>query len=268
MPLAYLTIDFAYPWWLSYGHLPILAVSLGLLTLGYFRHWKIWSMALFSVIACWAFAAFLVARFVIDINGVPSLPTEHFLAAGTGRVLDIGAGTGRSSVMVLRARPHATMVSSDLFAQSFDMHFGRNGSPQQRLLANLKSAGVDQRATIATADMLKLPFQNAEFDAVVSAYAMDHVGPDGSDQAIHEAARVLKPSGEFLLMVVANEPWVHFAFGPLIAHAVGRHGHWWVEHIADAGFQIEEQGTRPFTFYVLARRASQSVSVSRESRSN
>jgi SAM-dependent methyltransferase len=247
-------IDYGYPWWLSYGHLPILAVLILLLLAAYKRRSPVWLILLLGVAACWSGAAFVVERFVININGRAELPTEHFLASGTGRVLDIGAGTGRSSIMVLQARPQATLVASDLFGDSFDQHFGRNGSPEARLAANLKAAGVDQRATIVQADMRKLPFASAEFDAVISAYAMEHVNRAGSDQAIAEAARVLKSGGDFLLMVVGEEPWGAFAFGPLLKHGGARGSDWWVEHVRSAGFQTLEAGTRPLTFYVLARR--------------
>src|ERR1039457_2921281 len=152
-------------------------------------------MLLIGVVAVWAAAAFLVDRFVIDVNGRSTLPTERFLASGTGRVLDIGAGTGRSSIMVLEARPHTTLVASDLFSESFDQHFGRRGSPQQRLLGNLKAAGVDRRATIMTADMLKLPFESAQFDAVRSAYTIDRKSTRLNSRHLAEAARVLKPGG-------------------------------------------------------------------------
>ena len=251
---AHTSIDYGYPWWLSYGHLPILAVALAVLLAGYIRKWPAWGVLFVGIVALWSGAAFLVVRFVIDVNGPPALPTQGFLASGTGRVLDIGAGTGRSSIMVLQARPRATLVATDLFGESFDAHFGRNGSPQQRLHANLKAAGVDRRATVMTADMRKLPFQSAEFDAVVSAYAMDHVNRAGSDQAIAEAARVLKTDGEFLLMVVAEEPWSVFAFGPLLKHGGARKEDWWAEHVQSASFRVVERGTRPLTCYILARR--------------
>ena len=248
------SIDYGYPWWLSYGHLPILVVMLAVLFAGSLRRWPVWPMLLVGVVALWSAAAFLVDRFVINVNGRPTLPTERFLASGVGRVLDVGAGTGRSSIMVLQARPRATVVATDLFGESFDQHFGRNGSPQQRLLANLRAAGVDQRTTIMKADMRRLPFDSTEFDAVVSAYAMDHVNRAGSDQAIAEAARVLKSGGEFLLMVVAEEPWSEFAFGPLLKHGGARRSDWWTEHVRNAGFQEIEEGTRSLTFYILARR--------------
>ena len=38
--------------------------------------------------------------------------------------------------------------------------------------------------------MLKLPFGGHAFDAVVSAYAMDHLGRQGARTALAEARRV------------------------------------------------------------------------------
>src|SRR5947208_226316 len=135
MPTA--GIDFGYPWWLSYGHLIIIAVAVSFILLGYARHWSKWPMLLAVAVAVWSIAAFLSARFVLDVNGRASLPTQSFLSSGAGRVLDMGAGTGRSSIMVLEARPKATLVALDLFGKSYEQHFGPGASPQQRLLTNL-----------------------------------------------------------------------------------------------------------------------------------
>lgn len=248
------SLDFGYPWWLSYGHLPIVAVALLLMVIGYARKWPRWTLFLVGGLLLWSSASFLVERFVLDINGRASLPTQSFLRSGTGRVLDIGAGTGRSSIMVLESRPRATLVALDLFGDSFQQHFGPGQSPQERLLANLKAAGVEQRATMVTADMRKLPFPPAEFDAIVSAYAIDHLNRKGIGQSLAEASRVLKPGGDFLLMLVAKEPWVQFAFGPVLMHAGLRSSAWWASQLQEAGFQVLEQGTKPGTLYILARR--------------
>ena len=252
--LATGSIDFGYPWWLSYGHLPVFVAALSLGVLGYARKWSRWALSFVGALILWSGAALLVQRFVIDVNGRPELPTQAFLRSGVGRVLDMGAGTGRSSIMVLESRPEATLIALDLFGQSFDQHFGHNERPQQRLLANLKAAGVGQRATITTADMRKLPFEPAVFDAVVSAYAIDHRNRQGTDQSLAEAARVLKPGGDLLLMIIANEKWAKFTFGPLLSHGGTRGAGWWTTHVQKAGFQILEEGTRPLTFYLLARR--------------
>jgi ubiquinone/menaquinone biosynthesis C-methylase UbiE len=157
--------------------------------------------------------------------------------------------------MVLTHRPRTTLVALDLFGASFDAHFGAGETPQARLLANLKAAGVEQRATVVKADMRKVPFDAASFDAIVSSYAVDHLQSDGVRQALSEAARVLKPNGEFLLMVVQNDGWVKFAFGPLLSHGGTRGPAWWTERVKEAGFQVVETGTPPATLYILTRRA-------------
>ena len=157
--------------------------------------------------------------------------------------------------MVLKARPQATLVASDLFGDSFSQHFGPGERPQDRLLANLKAAGVDGRATIETADMLKLPFPDQSFDALVSAYAMDHLGRKNSPTALAEARRVLKPGGDFLLILIANDWWAKFAFGPMLSHGGTYGAAWWRAAATAAGFDVREEGTQPVTtFFLLTAR--------------
>lgn len=247
-------IDFGYPWWLSYGHLPLFLIFAACLAVAITRKWSKWPKIIFGVLTLWSAAAFLSIRFGLNIDSPAALPTENFLRSGTGRVLDIGAGTGRSSIMVLTARPQATLVASDLFGTSFDSHFGRGETPQHRLFRNLQAAGVEKRATIEKADMRQLPFEPGSFDGIVSAYAVDHLNREGSAQALVEAARVLKPGGDFLLMLVSNDRWVKFAFGPLLSHGGTRPPSWWDARLKEAGFQIQEQGNTPATLYFLARK--------------
>lgn len=247
-------LDFGYPWWLSYGHLIVLLPALALLAVALRRSWRRWVVALLAAGVVWSAASFLIMRFVINVNGEPVLPTARFLERGTGKVLDLGAGTGRSTIMVLKARPQATVVASDLFGESFDHHFGHSDSPQAKLMANLKASGVAERATIVTADMRKLPFEPGTFDAIVSAYAVDHLGRQGIPEALSEAARVLKPKGELLLMLVENDGWARFAFGPALSHGATRGAVWWKGRLAEAEFEVVEEGTKPLTLYFLARR--------------
>ncbi len=247
-------ISFGYPWYLSYGHLVVAAVALSCWLFAYARKWSKTALILIGALTVWSFAAFLVARFGLDVNGRLPLPTQTFLASGQGRVLDMGAGTGRSSLMVLEARPQTTVVALDLFAESYQEHFGRRQSGQERLLANLRAAGLEHRAAIQTGDMRKLPFEAAAFDAVVSTYAIDHLNRDGVTASLSEASRVLKPGGEFLLMVLTKDLWLNFAFGPLLLHNGTRSAARWTSFLQDAKFQMLEQGTRPGTFYFLTRK--------------
>lgn len=246
-------LDFGYPWWLSYGHLVVLAPTAALLGMGLWRGWHGWLLALLGVLVLWSAVAVVTIRFGLNINTVPQLPTEHFLASGNGHVLDMGAGTGRSSIMVLAARPKSTLVALDLFGESFETHFGEGGTPQERLGANLKAAGVDGRASIETGDMRKLPYQSETFDAIVSAYAVDHLGREGISEALAEAARVVKPGGDFLLILIHDDAWSKLLFGPLLMHTT-RPPSWYQERLEQAGFSIVEQGSSPITIFFLGRR--------------
>lgn len=255
-------MNFGYPWWLSYGHLVFFAAFTALFALAWFRRWPRWERVVIGIAVVWAGLAFVIVRFVIDINGPGNLPTSAFLSSGHGRVLDLGAGTGRSSIMILKARPEASLVALDLFGESFNRHFGAaTETPQARLLSNLNLAGVGGRAQVVTADMRQIPFGDASFDAVVSAYAIDHLSRTGIDQTLAETARVLKPGGDFLVMVIGKERWLKFAFGPLLMHPGTRGEAWWVDRLRNHSFDVIENGTRPATLYLLARRVRSTAGV-------
>jgi SAM-dependent methyltransferase len=243
-------IDSGYPWWLNYGHLALFGLFLALVLVARAAGASRWVTFPLGVLSLWAGTVALLVYF-FGINSVPALPTQAFLSSGSGRVLDLGAGTGRSSIMVLKERPRATLVASDLFSTSFTQHFGPGARPQDRLLANLKAAGVDDRATVETADMLKLPYADEVFDAIVSAYAMDHLGRNGAQTALAEAHRVLRPTGDFLLILVANDGWAKLAFGPLLSHGGTYGADWWRDATVRVGFKIREEGARPVTTYFL-----------------
>ena len=247
-------IDFGYPWWVSYGQLAVLAVVLPIWLLGVSRKWpKAW-LVLIGAVVVWALAASLDARFNLNPNERAALPTQSFLASGAGKVLDMGAGTGRSTLMVLEARPQSTVVALDLFGKSYDQHFGAGQNGEERLLANLRVAGVEKRATIQVGDMTKLPFEAASFDGVVSCYAVDHLRREGVKSALSEAGRVLRPGGEFLLMVISKDLWLRVALGPLLLHSGMRGPEGWTSLLREAGFQLVEQGRQPATLYFLGRK--------------
>jgi ubiquinone/menaquinone biosynthesis C-methylase UbiE len=254
-------INFGYSWPFTYGHLILTLLALALFTLGWVRKWHKLLLSAIGALTLWAFVAFFLVRFGFDMNGRGTLPTQAFLSAGSGKVLDMGAGTGRSAVMVLEARPQTSLVALDSFGESYEEHFGKAQAGQsvedqgrQKLLANLRAAGLEQRATIQPGDMRHMPFEPETFDAVVSAYAIDHLSREGGSQALSEAHRVLKPRGEFLLMVIAKDLWLEFTFGPLLMHARSAGPDYWENRLRDAGFEIVESGRRPATHYVLARR--------------
>ncbi len=247
------SFDFGYTWVWTHGHLVPLAIFAVLLGLAVWRKWSTWLLAVFAALSLWAAAGFVIVQHVLNANQPLGLPTASFLQAGTGRVLDLGAGSGRSTLMVLQARPAAHVTAVDIYSG----YFGIDDNTPARITANARVAGVDGRLDVKTADMRALPFADSSYDAAVSAFAIDHLDREGVTRSLAEVSRVLRPGGEFLLIVLNVDWWVKAAYPLPHGHGYFSHSpaaNRWTSALEGAGFQVVEQGTQPAILYVLGRR--------------
>jgi SAM-dependent methyltransferase len=244
------TYDFGYSWFIAYGLAVPLVLAAALACLAAWRRWpRLVSFGAWAI-AAWAIAGLILVNVVFGINRPMELPTERFLPSGRGRVLDVGAGSGRAAVGVLLARPATRVTGIDLYRG----YMGIEDNTPERFMRNARIAGAAERAEAVRGDARALPFGDATFDAVVSSYVIDHLRGEGKAEALAEAARVLKPRGEFLLLIV-NADWPTRLFSP---HALAHHPRQdparWRAMLEKAGFAIEEEGTRPATLYWFARK--------------
>jgi SAM-dependent methyltransferase len=111
-----------------------------------------------------------------------------FDVRGCKRILDAACGNGRYSRFLLR------QADSDAVLTEFDLSAGM----LRRARLRLKS----QRVTQAIADLTRLPYADAAFDAVVCAWVLEHL-PDPTP-GLRELARVLAPGGKLLLMTTED----------------------------------------------------------------
>jgi len=218
------------------------------------RGWPRWVTVLSSLLGVWGLAGALVTHYAIQINLPVTMPTERFLAAGGGNVVDLGAGSGRATLMVLLSRPRTTVTGLDRYTG----YYGIDDNTPERLRANARIAGVEDRLRVQVGDMRELPFKDGEFDGALSVAAMDHLSRTDIPRALAETVRVLKPGGEFLFVTINSDFWVKLAV-PMALHG---HGYWswkgdedlWRDRLTGAGFDIVEVGAQPAELYVLAKK--------------
>jgi SAM-dependent methyltransferase len=243
--------EFGYSWYVANGLVVPLALGGALAAISQWRGWPRWVGLVAGIVMAWAALALFVTNIVWGIDRPMALPTPRFLASGAGRVLDAGAGSGRAAVGVLLARPQARVTGLDIYHG----YWGIDDNTPARFMRNARIAGAEHRAEARTGDMRDMPFDNSTFDAVVSSYAIDHLPADGRVKAIGEVARVLRPRGEFLLLIV-NVDWLTWLVSP---HAVAHHPRQdparWHRLLEAGGFVVDEEGTKPMTRYFLARKS-------------
>ena len=106
-----------------------------------------------------------------------------------GALLDLATGTGDIALEALRQQPSARVVGADFALGMMRVGQRRRGSEPLRWLG---------------ADALQLPFADASFDAVVSAYLMRNV--IDMPRALAEQRRVLKAGGRIVILDTSPPP--------------------------------------------------------------
>jgi SAM-dependent methyltransferase len=205
-----------------------------------------------ALVVVWGIVGLLITHALFRINlPVPPL-TERFASSGSGRFVDIGAGSGRATIGLLLARPRAHVTAVDIYKG----YYGIDDNRPERLIRNASIAGTADRLSVVVGDARALPLETGAFDGVISVAAIDHLPRAGIPKALAEAARVLKPQGEFLLAVVNVDWWARVAS----PHALGHHPRAdpgrWRTLLESAGFSIIEQGTQPAVLYFLCRKSA------------
>lgn len=247
--MDFLKYDFGYSWYVGYGLAVPLALAAAVVGLALWRGWPRWVTVAAGILGTWALVGLFLINIAWGINKPMELPTPRFLASGPGRVLDAGAGSGRAAIGVLLARRGTTVTGLDLYAG----YYGIDDNTPERFMKNARIAGVADRADTRTGDMRDMPFPDGEFDAVVSSYAIDHLPRNDLAKGLSEVARVLKPRGEFLVLIV-NPDWWTWVFAPPIAHHPRPDPMRWRSLLEQAGLAVVEEGRRPATLYFLAQK--------------
>jgi ubiquinone/menaquinone biosynthesis C-methylase UbiE len=124
---------------------------------------------------------------------------EHYLRIylpKSGKVLDAGGGTGEFSIRVAN-------MNEGLKITNCDVSEGMLKKARQKI----EELNLQKRIENKTCDMMDLPFENNEFDYVMSlgdAFSFC----ESSDKAFSELVRVTKPSGKIHISV--NAFWGNF----------------------------------------------------------
>lgn len=256
--LNWLAFDFGYSWPFTRGHLLLALIAAVLATIGLRRHWHAWLTGILFATTAWGLAGAVIMHDVVQINAPQRIPTDGFLSDVPGRVLDLGAGSGRGTVGLLLARPRLTATALD----RYEGYFGIEDNTPERLRANARIAGVDNRVRVQVGDMRQLPFESGSFEGAISIAAIDHLSWPDIERTLRETARVLVPDGQLLIVGLNPDVWIRIAVpwsihGGFWGHAPSRDR--WRQTLERCGFIVTEVSTRPALMYILATRKAVTI---------
>ena len=116
---------------------------------------------------------------------------DHLDWDGEGEAMDIGTGNGPLAIALARRYPAARVTGIDYWGS--DWEYSQNTCEQNAALE-----GVAERTEFRQASAAGLPFDDGQFDAVVSHFVFHEVA-DAADKrdVVKETLRVLRTGGSF-----------------------------------------------------------------------
>lgn len=117
---------------------------------------------------------------------------EKWRGEGRKRLLDLGCGLGRHSILFDSKGFRVTAIDLS--------EYGVNHLREWQ-----KKNGTDFRTVVG--DMKELPFADNAFDCIYSYHVLSHTDTEGIKQVMSEIRRVLKPGGEIYFDLCAKNAW-------------------------------------------------------------
>jgi ubiquinone/menaquinone biosynthesis C-methylase UbiE len=119
-----------------------------------------------------------------EFKEIPSEFSKEFLSECSGRVLDLGSGSGRHLTKIKSGKMHLVDFSEEMLR-----------------LAEKKSLKLKIDAEFKKGNLWDIPYEDNYFDYAICISALHCISPEKHKESVDEIYRVLKPSGRALIGV-------------------------------------------------------------------
>lgn len=129
------------------------------------------------------------------INEIKKTLSKFCHSAKTNLILDLGSGTGRTTILAAKTFRTSRVVGIDIYSTRT---LSKN-SPKHAY-ENAQIEAVENRVCFNYGDARHIPFRDQCFDMVICTSVLHIIPTKGREQVIEEAKRVLKKHGKFIVI--------------------------------------------------------------------
>jgi len=141
----------------------------------------------------WLLPFYDLFTWLLGVRTVHNVLMRQSVIEAGHQLLEIGCGTGNLAILAKRLNPDAQVVGID-------------PDPKALMRARRKAQRSGSVLQFDQGFSEELPYPDASFDRVLSAFMLHHVEPDAKLLAIQEAFRVLKSGGSLHLVDFEQVP--------------------------------------------------------------
>lgn len=116
-------------------------------------------------------------------------------------VLDIGSGTGRTSILMAKKLKDTKVVGIDIYSNKT-----LTGNSPDRAYENAEIEGVGKKVFFNYGDALHIPFRDECFDLVTSGSVIHIFPKEKQREILNEINRVLRKKGKLIMMEWLRSP--------------------------------------------------------------
>ena len=160
-------------------------------------------LVLSNILAPLYFYSSLKGKFDVWDNLLADVPSEIMKAP----TLDIGCGRGLVLLKTAQLKKNLSespllqqITISPAYAVDLFIKGDQTGNSPEATYDNAASMGVVDQVVLHTADFTRLPFQDMTFSLVTASLSIHNVDKTARQQAIIEAARVVRSGGYLLIL--------------------------------------------------------------------
>ena len=219
------------------GILGLIAFIYGFFISGLLNSILIISGIVIILLFLWPGFGMAIMNIILNNSESKVFENDPFRTIKSPQILDVGCGTGRHAIKTAKSLKNGGhLYGIDIYSK-----LAIGGNALDTIQKNARLEKVDDRTTFQYGSAIDIPFEDETFDIVYFSSVLHELHmEDGSEKALNEAYRVLKPGGFLQIGEWNRTSWQLIVYSGICCLVFKKYTHW-LALLKKHRFKIQEQ---------------------------